>query len=238
MEAACKSWEHVLVSLESGDWESLVSKLDWVLKKRLFGDYINGEAPLSQHQLDAWTLFLKRAELITSFKCLRRNMNCLTFDLVMDELNADFFGITAIKEVLKVIKKPELTYADYLSFSDVRDRLWEYDMRIGEVRSIYHELECEGTVDRDPVTEAEILKAQTKPPPWGRAKIRGDWIREHGTSARMAIADWTFIRADDRYLDLRDVFETEERWTTKRSVPDKNTILRRRLRPAFLRGDE
>ena len=50
-ETILREWGTVLDELRQGDWDTLSTKLDWVLKKRLIDRYIekHGCQPLSPH---------------------------------------------------------------------------------------------------------------------------------------------------------------------------------------------
>jgi len=211
---ACYWAEWILNKLEIGESDALVKMLDWPLKRKIFADYAATFLPRSWREISAWSQFLKNIVKLTGFHKPFTDMPPLLFELIVAELEGDSRGRMALNEIFQALNKSRLTYQDFLDFMEMSYTLMEYDMKLCEVRGFYRDMENAGILGETFISKDVIRHAENNPPQWGRAKIRGEWIKENGPKGRMAIADWNAIKTPEGHLDLRDVFATTARWVS------------------------
>jgi len=203
-----------LNKLEIGESDALVKMLDWPLKRKIFADYAATFLPRTWHQISEWSQFLKNIVKLTGFHKPFTDMPPLLFELIVAELEGDSRGRMALNQIYQALNTSRLTYQDFLDFMAMRYTLMEYDMKLCEVRGFYRDMENAGILGETFISKDVIRHAENNPPQWGRAKIRGEWIKENGPKGRMAIADWNAIKTPEGHLDLRDVFATTARWVS------------------------
>lgn len=211
---ACYWVEWILSKLEIGEIDALVKMLDWPLKRKIFADYAATFLPKTWREISAWSQFLKNIVKLTGFHKPFTDMSPILFELILDELEGDSRGRMALNEIFRALNTSRLTYQDFLDFMEMRYTLMEYDMKLGEVRGLYRDMESNGILGETFLSRDDVRHAETNPPPWGRGKARGEWIKEYGPKGRTAIADWNAIKTPEGHLDLRDVFATAARWVS------------------------
>lgn len=98
--------------------------------------------------------------------------------------------------------------------SPLAQKLMALDISYHDVRrrsSLFYSLEQQGLLEHRVVTEDEIASAMVSSPPDTRAAVRGRVIRQF-SGLEAGVATWYAIWVPGRVLDLRDPFETDEKW--------------------------
>jgi hypothetical protein len=119
-----------------------------------------------------------------------------------------------------------LDWGNLGDFLNLRHELCEIDMRFGQLhdRSIFSTLARAGFLSQHVPGVAGIEGAVANPPPYGRARLRGEVIARFAGQGGRYLCDWQTIwdEAESRFLDLSDPFSTEEHW---REVPGDEGIM-------------
>jgi hypothetical protein len=101
-------------------------------------------------------------------------------------------------------------------FLNLRHELFEIDTRFGQLgdKSIFAALDGAGLLAHHVVGVDNIEHAMENPPASGRARLRGECVQRLGGRDRPYFCDWTWIHdlRANRFLDLSDPWQTEERW--------------------------
>ena len=94
--------------------------------------------------------------------------------------------------------------------------LCEIDTRFGELgsRGLFHSLDRANILDHRIPEMGSVEEAMTRPPPGGRAHVRGRMIRELQSQGARYYCTWDWIqdRDEDRMYDMGDPFGRSPRW--------------------------
>ena len=210
-EEICHAWRETLDQLES-DPAPLWKKLDWVLKRKLFDARIHDNPVFSTDAIMAWNGAI--AEIDGCLEQLELHYGRLTRAVI-----EKFSVATPLSSVLAHQKSKlaelGLSFEDIDKFLRLRYELCEFDTRFGELgeRGIFESLDAAGILDHRVVPEDDCVRAITEPPTAGRARIRGEFIRQVSEDrSRRFCGYWQKVVGPDVYLDLGDPFEKEHRF--------------------------
>lgn len=212
----CRLWKQTLDDLHArGTWSARA--LDWKIKRGVFERFLGSPDAWEEHgrRCVVWRTVCRRLTRAVSSRNDEGSSRPLregpvgmeSIDDLLIPLEEDS---TVVVELSQYLQGLGLTWSDLREFDQRQRRLFELDLRFGQLddRGIYAQLEREGCLEPSPITQEAILRAVTHPPSGGRAMARGDVIRHlhaAGTSRDFA-AEWTQVvdLRGGRYVDLRD----------------------------------
>jgi proteasome accessory factor A len=205
----CREWRRTLDSLETGP-ESLATTLDWVLKRKIFERRLHKHG-MTWESVARWNPFVER--LSAAFRQSPAANQPFTPDLLL----ASESPVRSLVEALSpLLASRGLDWRGLKSFLALRAELCEIDMRFGQLldQSIFSSLDRTGLLTHHVPGVDRIEDAVISPPPYGRARLRGEVIARLAGAGRRHFCDWEGVwdRANARFLDLSDPFSTEERW--------------------------
>jgi hypothetical protein len=211
----CRQWRDILDRLEAGP-EAVVRTLDWAIKLALFTNQLKdmGDEKVSRRdrkQGPALELLPPIQDDAGPAQAMRRSHRVISgCHIVISE------GREAGRGLFDAPTEPcEFSEGEIDSLKRRRDRMFEIDMRFGQVggAGIFDALDREGVLDHRIVEEAEIVRAMTHAPERSRARLRGEVVRRLAGSAG-AQCGWQRIvdAKEKRLLDLSNPFENQEMW--------------------------
>jgi Pup-ligase protein len=205
----CREWRHTLDVLETNP-ESLSTSLDWALKRRIFERRL-GKRGMTWESVARWNPFIER--LSAAFKQTPAASEPFTAGLLLGSESP----VRDLVRVLTPALAPRgLDWRGLEDFLALRAELCETDMRFGQLQgqSIFSSLDRAGLLTHHVTGVDRIEDAIINPPPYGRARVRGEVIARLGGGGRRHFCDWEGVwdRANARFLDLSDPFSTDERW--------------------------
>jgi len=211
-ETACRRWRRILDSLEH-DPASLAGALDWMIKQSLY-----------KRQAAEWGIDW---EALSTWHMLLNFVGSALEDLSPSRANA---GLRAWREILsrddrKLLKqalgrrleKHGMRLEMLPSVLEFRQRIHEIDKCFGQLgeRGIFNALDRAGVLNHR-IPEVDLGEEPLRrPPPEGRARIRGEVIRRFSRRPAGEVAcSWSSItdKAASKRLDLSDPFASEEKW--------------------------
>jgi hypothetical protein len=206
---ACALWRQMLDWLASG-WEAVQTRLDWAIKLALYRQRATRRG-LSWESLDRWNQILGRlqAELPPVENGHPRQ---LTAELV----RGDGPLAKAVQRVSPAIRRLGLEAAALPEVLALRQELFEVDTRYGQLTGtgVFAALDAAGVLDHHVPGVENVEQAMTQPPRAGRARLRGEYIRDCSGSPEHFVCDWTGIwePRQRRFLDLSDPFVENAQW--------------------------
>jgi len=207
----CRHWRAVLDRLERGAPDTVATTLDWAIKFALFNEHVRRRG-FTWEALAAWSQAMKNAGMITRLY-LEDHPEKGDFLLGANPLSA------RAKEKLKpLVERSDLCWDDLGGVLALRQELFEIDARFGQLggraKSIFDRLDEGQLLDHRLVTAEQIDRATREPPALGRARLRGEHVRNFAGANGRYRCDWTAVidREQGAMLDLSDPFATEATW--------------------------
>jgi hypothetical protein len=203
-EWLCALWRRTLDSLAGGP-AGAGATLDWAIKRRLF------TRRLERHGLD-WSSLRVFDVALRRLAALEGAPPVCVADLPLDPGPASRARMDALAPVLA---RRGASWDQLPALAAARAELFELDAKFGalEADGVFNALDRAGALEHR-VPGTEVGDALDRAPQDTRARIRGDVVRRLSQARTPYHAHWTGIY--DRHrgleLDLRDPFETEERW--------------------------
>jgi hypothetical protein len=121
-----------------------------------------------------------------------------------------------VEELGPALRKAGRDWDELETFLKLRRELMELDTRFAQLGTgLFADLDRRPGVLRHQVRGvADVELAVTHPPLIGRARLRGEVIRREALARRGFLCDWSGVMnpRERAVLDLRDPFESEERW--------------------------
>jgi hypothetical protein len=208
-ESVCAEWRRILDQLER-DPGALDTTLDWAVKHSMFRDQARRRG-MAWESLPHWNRvmnWLRGALTATEFHAMP-----VTAELV---LGPDSPLKNEVKIITPYLADMGLNWGDFARFMDLRRELFEIDMRFSQLGSkgIFAALDRAGVLSHRRFTTREIRSAMAHPPSFGRAKLRGEFVRRNAGRGGRIHCDWRGIwdSRSKRVLDLSDPFAAEEKW--------------------------
>jgi hypothetical protein len=204
----CRGWRTTLDLLD-GALASVAATLDWAIKLALFRDHAR-QARVAWESLPHWTHVAER---------LRGALAASTFtgrataELVLSERSP---VPDAVRGLDPYLREHGLGWDGLRPFIDLRKELLEIDTRFGQLgeRGIFATLDRAGVLTHRAPGVVDVETAIVTPPAGGRARLRGEAIRQLARRGTRATADWQGVHDLDgkRTLDLRNPFATAAEW--------------------------
>lgn len=200
----CRTWRGVLDDLDA-EPARLETTLDWAIKQRLFERQL-ARRGIAWPMLRSWNAVLERA---------RRSWTSREpFEL--SHLVEPHPRMAAEKDRLTpVLARHGLDWSQLPALATARVEAFELDAKFGGLGpdGVFNALDAAGALHHQ-VGGLDVEGAMTQPPQDTRASIRGAVVRRLSDAGTPYGAEWTSVYDCERRLalDLRDPFETEERW--------------------------
>ena len=208
----CAAWRTTLDALEA-DPMSLVGKLDWPLKKALFERRMAAHDTVNMDSIEVWNTVLE--DVVAAIGSRQRNTVMVNSQLIEENRGRRGDLGAAIRRAGKRLQKHGLHWQQLDEFLKLRWELCELDMAFSDIseRGVFNALDQSGTLAHRLFDEEACAAAITEPPVAGRAKIRGEAIKNlfarHG---RPGQCNWNSVVADGAALDLHDPFADTSEW--------------------------
>src|SRR5262249_50089742 len=98
----------------------------------------------------------------------------------------------------------------------LRHQLIELDNQIAILGEdgLFNKLDRDGVLDHRVEPASEIIKATTQPPSEGRARLRGEFIRDFAAKGGSCACDWMFLWDGDAHKQaiMEDPFTISAQW--------------------------
>jgi len=217
--AVCRAWRAILDRIETGGPAAVANTLDWAIKLSLYSHQNLG---IRWEQLGALSALLDQS---SPAQDLNQDPEALLAEerAVRRKLSSE----EATDEFERLARSQGVDVADIKTLTRQRQRMFEIDMRFGELGAggIFESLDAAGVLDHRIVADDEIERAMTQPPPNGRAKIRGQVVQRLASNDG-ARCDWHQIIdfAEAKMLDLSDPFAREESWQVLNDTPYVHSV--------------
>jgi hypothetical protein len=134
----------------------------------------------------------------------------------------------ALRPVETQLESRGLTWDDVRNLIENRSKLFETDMRFGQLglQGIFNTLDRTGVLNHRVDAVGDIEAAMTEPPPGGRARVRGEVIRRLSGMPDVR-CDWQRIvqYKERQVLDLSNPFVNEELWKSAGSADLDGAVL-------------
>lgn len=210
-DEVCERWRSVLDQLAEAP-DSVALTLDWAIKLALFRSHAESRG-VSWKSVGVWTGIASRL-----VRAIRRSgvasSEPATAELILGKESPIPDEVARLQPVLR---RHGLSWDGLRPFLDLRKELFEIDAcypALGK-RGIFAALESQGVLRHRVSSVEPIEPAMIEPPCDGRARVRGEAIRELARAgAPNALADWHAVwdRSGRRTLDLNDPFARAPRW--------------------------
>jgi len=201
---ACRQWRMILDRLEKG-FEGVNTTLDWAIKFTLYRDYAAREG-FAWNSLPHWTHVHERADAAMGYP-LHWSASINTETLLRETAG----------NLRPYLKKHDLRWADLDKFLRLRRQLFEIDTRMGQLgeSGIFSRLSKSGVLAHEMAGVGNVQNFVSTPPPTGRARVRGEFVRQLAASRDDYSCDWQGIwdAKSKRLLDLSDPFASKEQWS-------------------------
>jgi proteasome accessory factor A len=207
----CALWRRQLIALEAED-PALDRTFDWAIKRALYRRWVTPHL--------SWERFHQIGDLVeTMERVAQRRFRredepplCITAMLANGAVEAE-----QRHRLTPILDSEGTTWADLRLFFEIRNQLFEADVRFGELgeRGIFTQLDQAGLLTHRLDRRVEPRDVLREPPP-GRASVRGRNIHQLWTEQRanQYRGDWTVLWSEQTgsTLDLSYPFVTAAQW--------------------------
>jgi hypothetical protein len=207
-EEVCVLWRRTLTELAAGG-ECAAATLDWGIKRALFKRCLERHG-LGWSALPLWDGVLRRLQRRRA-RVFGDREPLLLHELLQpsDSLEAETIRL------IPSLARRGLAWDQLPALVRARNEVFELDAKfaaLGE-RGIFNTLDRAGALPHR-IRELDVADAVNNPPADTRARIRGRVVQQLSEQGIRYGAEWTGIYDKDgrRELDLRNPFESEERW--------------------------
>jgi hypothetical protein len=209
---ACVKWQEMLNRLKLGT-AAVSSTLDWAIKLRLFQHHAQKRG-IDWESLPLWNRALDELRSALSAAMPGRPPAVLTADL----LSRNGPVAAVVRRLTPQLARHGLSWEQLPTLLDVQQELFELDSRFGELsdRGLFDALDRADVLEHRVDGVGPIADAMTAPPAIGRARIRGQCVRRYQNQSGYACS-WSGVYdlTNDRYMDLSNPFELEEKWVAR-----------------------
>lgn len=212
----CRQWGLMLDRLEAGA-DGVKTILDWGIKLALYQDFARRQG-VEWESLPHWSLVYAGLSA-----ALERVGAVLTIS-VSSLLDRNSPVREEVKRLDPYLRDNGLSWDGLGRFLRLRKQLFEIDTRFGQLgdKGIFAELSRGGVLSHSMQGVGDVSEAVEHPPPSGRARLRGEFIRRVSAAGRKRYeCDWQGIwdRVENRVLDLSHPFTVEARWLDVSDAP-------------------
>lgn len=216
----CAVWASMLDTLESRP-EALSATLDWAIKLAIYKERASQKG-IRWDDLPVWNHILKTiigAVRQTDFK------GRPTVELVLGKEKEPSPVPGAIAELTPYVESRGLDWEMLRPVVNLRKELLELDFRFGQIGGgIFEELDRAGVLTHAAPEVEDIDRAVTDPPSEGRARVRGEHIKE-SAGRENYLCSWTgtIDLKTARKFDLGNPFVQCGRWRRMTPAEAANT---------------
>ena len=209
----CRLWRESLDWAQSGP-ERLATSLDWAIKYMLYSEHSRRRG-FSMEEIRSFNQRLASAGEVIGHPPF--NPRALA---IPEEAELPFRHlIRKIRAMSKgTLASLDIDLSRLELFLKLRSELCELELRFSELRQgLFDRLDRRGLLaHRLPqITAERIQQAMHAPPARGRARLRGEMVRQLARHPRRYLCGWQGILdlEQARHLDLSDPFAEEAQWT-------------------------
>jgi proteasome accessory factor A len=220
-EELCRQWRTVLDRLET-DPEELATSLDWPVKLRLMRERARRRG-VAWESLPAWNAVA--GALYAALARTPARGQPLSAELVLGRRSPVQGEVETLGRALLA---EGLGWEGLAPFLRLRSELFEIDTRFGQLgrRGLFGALDREGVFSHRVAGLGSVADAIRAAPGGGRARERGEWIRQLQGHGRRYACTWDriFDRETGRILDLQDPFGRDVRWLEPTRPPRRDRL--------------
>jgi len=233
-EAVCEQWRAVLDKLENAP-ESVVTELDWAIKLSLYANRARRHG-VAWESLPSWSHVL--TTLSEPYRDRLSRGRRVPLDVILARLGPDS---RLAKELTQFLRDRGLKWEGLRAFVRLQKELFEIDARFGQLgdRSIFISMDRAGVLSHRVPGVDNIEHAMENPPAVGRARVRGEIVRQLARERDQYISSWERICDCEgrRTLDLSDPFATTTpEWKVWSADEEYFVTVHGRLGRSVLRG--
>lgn len=224
----CAVWRRVLDLIEEGAPHSVAPCLDWAAKYVVFtgqaerGGFAWDTLPRFNHLAKMAHEMMRAKDQAMDAHPLARHMHAHAGDGA-EPLETAMFD--------RMLSASGVDRDSIARFLELRNQLFLLDLRFGQLGGdgIFSALDRDGVFQHriEGVDDASVERAMHEPPANGRARLRGNWVRELSGNSR-ATCMWEIIHdvRGDRVLIMNDPLSDDAEWK-----PNGTSAARERPRP-------
>ncbi len=208
-ERVCSKWRQILDLLAESPVKAS-RMLDWTIKHALYTRHIENRG-MKWETIRAWS-----KAVVNLQSALRRSgrPHALQPDFI---LGPNSPVLEEVARLTPYLRKEGLSWDGWADFLRLKQEMLEIDTRYGQLgeRSIFRSLERAGMLEHHVDGVDNIEHAISNPPGKGRARIRGEMVRQlHERNAKYKCG-WYFICDEEErpVLDLSDPFAGDQDMT-------------------------
>jgi hypothetical protein len=209
-EAVCRKWRWALNSLLASS-SALETTLDWAIKWSLYREHARRRG-IDWETLNRWNPILSRLGRALEAQGYYHGSVTVSFLLSKDSPVRD-----EVKYFDPFVREKGLDWDDLNAIFALRQELFEIDLRFNQLvdEGIFAGLDRAGVLAHHLDGVDRLAAAMIEPPAETRARLRGEAIRRLSRGNGQYKCDWTGVWdfEAERFLDLTDPFETNEKWT-------------------------
>ena len=206
---ACKRWRAMLNRLLDAPG-SVETTLDWAIKLAVYRNHVESRG-VSWDSLPRWIPIL--TELQQSLDYSDQYAHPLTAEFVLCESNP--FG-EVIARLTPSLMEAGLAWESLDAVIGVKKELFEIDTRFGQLGGggLFARLDEAGVLTHHIAEIDNVETATTHPPESGRARVRGNAVKQFAGRRGNYQCDWqgVFDMTTKRMMDLSEPLESTERW--------------------------
>jgi tetratricopeptide (TPR) repeat protein len=200
-------WEATLDRLQQGP-PAVARMLDWAIKLEMFRHHVQRRG-FTWEEVAEWNQVLERRDVLPALR--QSAYETMGRNLTTKELAS---GLRA--QAHRLESGTSLDWSKLEPLLRLRQELFEIDMRFSQLdeQGFFNALDRQGLLDHHVAGVEDIDVAMTQPPAAGRAKLRGDAIRNLVQQGKQGACDWGAVwdYHDMRVLDLSNPFAEREQW--------------------------
>ena len=208
-EDVCREWRRVLDLLAEAPGP-VDATLDWAIKQAVCRNYAERHG-FKWESLPRWSRVvnnLHRALGRTDY-----GHETVSVDFILSEKSPVADEVNCLTPYLE---RHGLRWEGLRPFLDLRRRLFELDMRFGQLGEggVFAAMDRSGVLSHHVRGVDGIEYATSNPPTVGRARLRGECVKRFSGNGRTHVCEWHAVwdRGAGTMLDLSDPFAAEERW--------------------------
>jgi hypothetical protein len=189
---------------------SVETTLDWAIKLAVYRNHVESRG-INWDSLPRWTRVL--TELQQTLEYSDQFAHPLTAEFVLCESNP--FG-EALARLTPYLEEGGLRWESLDAVIAVKRELFEIDTRFGQLGGggLFARLSEAGVLTHQISGVDGVETAMTQPPPIGRARVRGNAVKQFAARRGHFQCDWqgVFDMTARRVMDLSEPLESAERW--------------------------
>ncbi len=216
----CRAWRRMLDRLENAP-QTITTTLDWGIKLALYKQHA-GNGGVDWESLRYWTEVM--TTLCAALSRAKFKGRTVSAAVVLGPASP---VAEEVKRLTPFVRRSGLSWDDLKVITRLRKELFEIDMRFGQLGEggIFSTLDRAGVLDHQVLGLDEIEHAIGNPPAVGRARIRGELIRQLAQGDRRYSCDWQSVwdHSQRRVIRLNEPFATTAEWQDWR--PDEQLDL-------------